>query len=124
MGLEMTIDYLKAEYKRQTEICAETDYADKKTIRKNNAAVDRMYAIIDSVSKSEEKDAITNFAQLLNEEENRTHIWAAIQMLEKLKVDEITKKVAIKIIETEAKSDSDSAVGLQYWLEKHQKDSI
>lgn len=120
----MTIDYLKAEYKRQTEICAETDYADKKTIRKNNAAVDRMYAIIDSVSKSEEKDAITNFAQLLNEEENRTHIWAAIQMLEKLKVDEITKKVAIKIIETEAKSDSDSAVGLQYWLEKHQKDSI
>jgi len=105
------------EYKKQTKICATTDFTNKSSVRKNNQAVDQMYRIVDEVSK--DLNTTKAFLEVLHIEENRTRIWAAVHILEKLVVDKQTEVIALKIIKTEAKSDSTSALGFTYWLQNY-----
>ena len=103
-----------------TKICAETDYADKKSVRKNNSTVNEMYKILESISKSENQADIQKFAELLNVEENRTNLWVATQMLEKLSVDKKTEQKALKIIKNVANGNGTEAMGFQIWLSEYQ----
>jgi len=115
----MNIENLKERYLELTKTCAETDFADKKSVRKNNSAVNEMYTIIDLISESENQVEIQNFAELLNVKENRTNLWAAAQMLEKLNVDQKIEQKALNIIKNVANGNGTEAMGFQSWLSEY-----
>ncbi len=115
----MNIEDLKERYIKLTKICAETDYTDQKSVRKNNSAVNEMYKILESISESEDQAYVQKFAELLNFEENRTNLWTATQMLEKLNVDQRTEQKALKIIRNVANGNGTEAMGFQSWLSEY-----
>lgn len=84
-------------------------------------ADDEMYRIIDSIGQRNDPVEIRNFADLLNIEENRTNIWAAAQILEKLNVDNKTERQALEIIKKAACGVDTNALGFQLWLENYEK---
>ena len=112
----MNIESLKEEYLKLTKICAETDYSNKKSVRKNNSAVSKMYVIIDIISKNNSRNEIQIFSELLSISENKTNIWVAAQMLERLVVDKETERKALEIIKRIANGDDAEAMGFQSWL--------
>jgi hypothetical protein len=112
----MEIDKLIAEYKEQAAICAKTDYADKKSVRQNNKAVDRMYAIVTTIDRNFGPDGIVKFQELLDVKENNIDLWSATHLLERLKVETSIEEKALTIIETVAKGKGVEALGYQYWL--------
>jgi hypothetical protein len=116
----MNIQKLKEKYIKLTQICAETDYTDKKSVRKNNSAVNEMYKIMELISESKNQIEIQNFAELLTVEENRTNLWVATQMLEKLNVNQKTEQKALKTIKNIAKGNGTEAIGFQSWLSEYQ----
>ncbi|MEM9078703.1 MAG: hypothetical protein AAGC43_16805 [Bacteroidota bacterium] len=116
----MNIDSLKERYLKLTKICAETDYADKKSVGDNNSAVNEMYKVLESISESKNQTDIQKFTELLNVEENRTNLWVATQMLEKLRVDKKTEQKALKIIKNVASGNGTEAMGFQSWLSEYQ----
>jgi hypothetical protein len=116
----MNIENIKERYLKLAKICDETDYADKKSVRKNNSAVNEMYKIIDLISESENQFEIKSFAELLNVENNRTNLWVATQMLEKLNVDQKTEQPALKIIKNVATGNGTETMGFQSWISEYQ----
>ena len=112
----MNIEKLKERYLKLTKVCAETDYADKKSVRKNNSAVKEMYKIVELISKNNNEIEIQSFAELLTVEDNRTNIWAAIQMLEKLSVDKKTEQQSLNIIKKVADGNEAGTMGYKSWL--------
>lgn len=112
----MEIDKLIAEYKEQAAICAKTDYADKKSVRQNNKAVDRMYAIVTTIDRNFGPDGIVKFQELLDVKEYNIDLWSATHLLERLKVEKSIEEKALTIIETVAKGKGVEALGYQYWL--------
>ena len=80
----MNIENLIEDYKRQTKICSEIDYSDKASVKKNNKAVNRMYQIVELISESNNQNGIDEFSKLLKDKENRTNLWSAVHLLEKL----------------------------------------
>jgi hypothetical protein len=115
----MNIDNLKEKYIKLTKICSETYYTDKNSIRKNNSAVNEMYKIIELISEKNNQSEIKKFSELLNITENRTNIWAATHMLEKIKVDKKMEKLALKIIKKVAKGNGTDSLGYQSWLSNY-----
>lgn len=118
----MNIDDLIEDYKRQTKICSEIDYSDKNSVKKNNKAVNRMYQIVELISESNKQSEIEEFSKLLNDQENRTNLWSAVHLLEKLNFDKKTEKEALKIIEKAAKGNTSEAIGFQYWLKEYKSE--
>ena len=117
----MSYEESKEKYLKQTQICSETDYAEKNSVRKRNSAVKEMYRIVNSIAERNDQVEILNFADLLNIEENRTNIWAAVQILEKLDVDNKTEHQALEIIKKAACGVDPDALGFQLWLENYVK---
>lgn len=115
----MTIENLKEKYLQLTKICAETDYADKKSVRKHNSAIKEMYKIIELISKNDNGIELKKFAELLTIEENRTNLWVATQMLEKLNIDKKTEHQSLKIIKKFASGNGTEAMGFQIWLTQY-----
>jgi transcription initiation factor TFIIIB Brf1 subunit/transcription initiation factor TFIIB len=115
----MNIDELKAEYLNLTKICAEIDYSDKKSVKRNNSAVKRMYKIMNLLSENNCGTEILNFSELLAVAENKTNLWVAAQMLEKLNVDKKTEQNALKIIKKAAKGNGTEGMGFQSWLAEY-----
>ncbi|WP_074410353.1 MULTISPECIES: hypothetical protein [Aquimarina] len=107
------------DYRKQTKICSKNDCLKKSSIKKNNKAVDRMYQIVDLISKNNCQNEIDKFSKLLYDKKNRTNLWSAIHLLEKLTFDKQTEKTALKIIQNVAKGDSIEALGFQYWLKEY-----
>ena len=116
---EMDIEELKTEYLNLTKVCAEIDYSDKKSVKRNNSAVTRMYKIMNLLSENNNGTEILNFAELLTVEENKTNLWVATQMLEKLNVDKKTEQNALKIIKKVANGNGTEAIGFQSWLAEY-----
>ena len=117
----MTIDNLKEKYIKLTKICAETDYAEKKSVRKHNSAVNEMYRIVRSIAENNDEIEINNFTELLNVTENRTNVWVAPQILTELNVDKQTEQKALEIIKKVADGGSDNAeaMGFKMWLKDY-----
>ncbi|WP_299155913.1 hypothetical protein [uncultured Christiangramia sp.] len=115
----MKIELLIEEYKKQAKICSEIDYSNKMSVKKNNRAVKRMYQIVESISLKNNSNEKLRFYQLLDFEENKTKIWAAVQILEKLEVDSKTEKKALNIIECAAKGEDGNSLGFKYWLKNY-----
>ncbi|WP_407556361.1 hypothetical protein [Winogradskyella sp. 4-2091] len=116
---EINIDELKTEYLNLTKICAEIDYSDKKSVKRNNSAVTKMYKIVHLLSENNNETEILNFSELLNVEENKTNLWVATQILEKLNVDKKTEQNALKIIKKVADGNGTQAMGFQIWLSEY-----
>lgn len=108
------------EYKRLVRICFEIDYSNKKSVKENNKAVDRMYQIVILI-KENGQQGITEFQKLLDISEFNTKTWAAIHTLEKLPIDKKTEAKALKIVKDYSKGDSVDAIGTQYWLNEWQR---
>lgn len=111
----MTLTELIDEYKQMAAICHNIDYADKKSVQRNNKAVKRMYQIVDKINYEFNDDGVTAFSKLINIRQDRVDLWAAIQMIEKLKVDKTIETKALAIIKEEAKD----SLGHQYWLKSY-----
>ena len=109
---------LVEEYKELTATCARTDYTNKSSLRKHNKAAKRMYEIVDEIRKSQKQEQLNQFVELLDIADNKTNLWAAVQMLEKLSVDNETETKALKIIKSESQGNSADALGYQIWLNK------
>ena len=71
------------------------------------------------ILENNDQNQIAEFIQLFNDQENRTHIWSAVHSLEKLNIDKKNERVALEIIETEAKGNSGTTLGFQYWLDDY-----
>ena len=115
----MDIESLIEDYKRQTKICHATDYVEMDSVKRNNKAVDRMYEIVELISKRNNSSEIEKFSKLLKDNENRTNLWSSVHLLEKLNSDKRTKKEALKIIKKVAKGESAEAMGFQLWLKEY-----
>jgi hypothetical protein len=104
------------EYKELTATCSRTDSSNKASVRQHNKAVTRMYKIVDEISKSQTQELLNQFIELLNIADNKTNIWAAIHMLERLNIDNETEAKALSIIKAESEGDSADALGYKIWL--------
>lgn len=120
----MDIEDLKEKYLKLTKVCTETDYADKKSVIRNNTAVNEMYKIVEWISKSDKGIEIQKFTELLNVEKNRTNLWVATHMLEKLRVDRKTEEQALKIIKKIARGKGTDAMGYKSWLNDYKLNKI
>lgn len=112
----MTINERIERYKNLAAICADMDYADKKSVKAKNKAVDEMYEIVSSLTKDFGENGIREFEKLLNINENKTNVWASVHLLEKLTPSDDTKSQSLKIIYDISLGNSVEALGFRYWL--------
>lgn len=112
---------LTDEYLNLAITCSSTDYSDKKSIRQHNIAVGKMYQIAKDIAKEPTKDIINNFVKLLNVDADKVNIWAAVHILELIKVDEATRLKALSIIKEVANENSTDALGYRIWLKNYEK---
>lgn len=111
----MTLEALIDEYKQMTSICYNINYQDKKSVKSNNKAVDRLYQIVDKIKNEYGENGVTEFAKLIDIKNDGTDIWASVQLLEKMTVDKTTEEKALKIIREESKQ----SLGMEYWLKNY-----
>lgn len=90
-------------------------FPNKKTIL--NLSVTKMYEIVEKTGKGETEETPENFAKLLSISANKTNLWAAIHMSEKLSVGPKIKKMALDNVQNAAEGDDPDALGYRFWLE-------
>ena len=117
----MKIDSLIEDYKKQTNICFNTNYSEKDSINKHNKAISKMMMIIDLVNNHQD---ITKFYDLLNDKEHKTNLWVSIHLIEKTKLDKKNKEKALKIISKYSKGNDSEAMGLREWLKEHKSNKF
>lgn len=111
----MTLNELIEEYRQMASICNNIDYSDKKSVKRNNRAVSRMYEIVHKLRKEFGNIGMAEFAKLIDVKQDRTDLWASVQMLEKMTVDKDIEAKALTIIKEEAKQ----SLGMEYWLKSY-----
>lgn len=109
------------EYLELTKICASTDYGDKKSVRLHNKSVDRMYEIAEKIGYEQTTETIDDFANLLDITDNKTNVWTAVHILERVPADKTIEAKALKIITKQADGDSVDAMGFKIWLDNYKK---
>ena len=109
------------EYLELTKICASTEYADKKSVRLHNKSVDKMYEIAEKIGYKQTTETINDFAKLLDITENKTNVWTAVHMLERIPVDRTIEEKALAIIKKHAEGDTANAMGFKIWLDNYKK---
>jgi hypothetical protein len=107
------------EYIELTKNCASTDYADKKSVRLHNKSVDKMYEIAEKIGYGQ--TTINDFANLLDITENKTNVWAAVHILERISASKTIEEKALKIIKQQADGDTAEAMGFKIWLDNYKK---
>lgn len=114
------IDELIAEYIACAQSTTLVDYSDKKSVRRYNAASDRMRAIVSEVVTLEQ-DALNRFISVLQEEP--ASLWAAHHLVELAELDPATlsrcfERVERAKLEAQAESRPADAMGEEIWLKK------
>ena len=112
MNLKDTIE----NYKHLTEVCAKTNYADKKSVKVHNQSVKMMNEIVNTLLEKFGGNGLMEFEKLLNVKENKTNVWVSVHLLEKLNPEKEAEKEALKIIREISKGNDKDALGFQYWL--------
>lgn len=93
-------------------ICQSTDYANPKSVIRNNKAVTRMYQIVEEIQAGYGPTGVIEFSKLMDDSHDRADLWASVHMLEKMTVEEQTEAKALSIISTEAMQ----SLGMEQWL--------
>ncbi len=109
------------EYLELTKICASTEYADKKSVRLHNKSVNKMYEIAEKIGYEQTTETINDFAKLLDITENKTNVWTAVHILERIPVDRTIEEKALAIIKKQAEGDTANAMGFKIWLDNYKK---
>ena len=109
------------EYLELTKVCASTDYADKKSVKTHNKSVNRMYEIAEKIGYEQTIETIEDFAKLLEIIDNKTNVWTAVHILERIPADKTIEEKALKIIKNQANGDSADAMGFRIWLDNYKK---
>lgn len=109
------------EYLELTKACASTDYADKKSVKTHNKSVGRMYEIAEKIRYEKTDETIDGFVKLLDVTDNKTNIWTAVHILERIPVDKKIEEKALKIIKQQADGNSAEAMGFKIWLDNYKK---
>lgn len=109
------------EYLELTKTCASTDYGDKKSVKRHNKLVDRMYEIAEKIGYEQTTETIEDFAKLLDVADNKTNVWTAVHILERIPADKTIEEKALKIIKQQADGNTAEAMGFKIWLDNYQK---
>ena len=109
------------EYLGLTKICSSTDYGDKKSVRLHNKSVERMYKITEKIVYEQTTETIDDFAKLLDVSDNKTNVWTAVHILERIPVGKTIEEKALKIIKQQADGDSADAMGFKIWLDNYKR---
>ena len=109
------------EYIELTKTCALTDYGDKKSVKLHNKSVGKMYEIAEKIGNEQTKETIDDFAILLEINENKTNVWAAVHILERIPADKTIEEKALRIIKQQADGESAEAMGFKIWLDNYKK---
>ena len=75
-----------------------------------------MNKIVELISKNDNRIEIQKFSELLTIQDNRTNLWVAIHILQKLNVDKKTEQQALNIIKKIANGNGADAMGYKSWL--------
>jgi len=105
------------EYKNLAKQCANTDYGDKSSVKLHNQSVDRMYEIVEAIGYELTEETPEQFCGLLDITENKTNLWAATHILDRLPIDKSIETKALSIIRQAAESDDINGMGFKIWLE-------
>ena len=109
------------EYIELTKTCASTDYGDKKSVKLHNKAVEKMYEIAEKIGYEQTTETIDDFAKLLEINEYKINVWAAVHILERIPADKSIEEKALKIIKQQADGDSAEAMGFKIWLDNYKR---
>ena len=106
------------EYKTLAAVCADTNFGSKVSVKRYNKAVDRMREIAKAVDKEETAERVDNLAQLLDIEENKINLWAAIHLLEFIPINKEIEIKALSVIEKASLQNGAESCRFQVWLEE------
>jgi hypothetical protein len=118
----MKLDSLIDKYIEQAKFCSDVDYGDKKSVKSNNKAVNKMYEIVTVIGRDFGGEGVERFSALLDITEHQVNVWAAAQLFDKLKADKTIRLKALNIIKAVAKGNDVNALGFQYWLKEREKE--
>lgn len=108
------------EYKKCAQICKNTDYGNKSSVKAHNLAILKMYQIVQAVDKKGSNE-VEKLATLLDDDIAKH--WLAYQLIEKINVNSNIEKKCLSIIRKIADDkNSIESFGARKWLEKWGKD--
>jgi hypothetical protein len=110
-------------YITQSKICSEINFEDKKSVKANNNAIDKMYKIIEDLKNNFSNVEFEEFYLILDIKDFGVNLWGAIHLLEKISLPNIIKNKALKIITNEIKNNESNSYGLQIWLDNWTKNN-
>jgi hypothetical protein len=103
------------EYKALVEVTNAVDYSDKRTVRRSNNAVKRMYQLVRS-AEHDGPGAIRELAQLLDDP--GAACWLAHQLVECATLPSAVEDRCFAIVEKLAKDEGPEGLGEQWWLDE------
>ena len=109
------------EYIDLTKTCASTDYGDKKSVKLHNKSVNKMYEIAEKIGYEQTTETIDDFAKLLDITENKTNVWTAVHILERIPVEKALEEKALGIIKKQADGETAEAMGFKIWMNNYKK---
>ncbi len=93
----------------------------KKSVRLLNKSVDKMYEIAKKIGYKQTTETIKDFAKLLEINENKTNVWAAVHILERIPTDKTIEEKALKIVKRQSDGDTAEAMGFKIWLDNYMR---
>jgi hypothetical protein len=109
------IENLLEQFKENTKIHYDINYSEKASVRKGNKAVDKLFELAEKIK---DNGQISEFAELLNDNQNKVDLWTAHILLERLKVKNGVAVKALDVIKSYANSDNANGYGEKLWLEQ------
>ena len=112
------IQELVDEFQTLAAVCANTNFGNKVSVNRYNTAVDRMREISKEISKEVPSEGVDDFAKLLEVEENKINLWAAIHLLEFVPINKEIEIKALNVIEKASSENNAEACRYRVWLEE------
>lgn len=111
------------EYRDLAAVCAETNFGNKLSIKRYCRAVERMNLIAEEIGYEGTGETKDDFIKLLEVEENKVKVLAAIHLLERIPIEKETEKEALKVIKKASQANKAEAIRYQVWLEEWEVNS-
>lgn len=119
----MSINELIEKYKDLARICADTDYANKRSVKKNNSAAKEMDRIIEIIKLKFNREDIRQFAELLKVTDNKINLWVATGLLQRITLEKDIEQAALSVINEASIGETAEALGFQMWLKNWKQPS-
>lgn len=122
MARPVTYEELIDKYLECVLIHSKIDYADMKSVRRGNRAVDSMMKIVETI-RDKHPDRVPDFANLLSVGEYKTSGWVAHHIVRYFEGSPDLVNRAISVIEEYATKDTVEGLGNRMWLEAWRKEN-